>query len=131
MSYEANDLVTIKLLKFSCFSNLGFLFGGGFLIKLGKTLHISSSRNLILKVEIAPPLGALVLTGDAREVGHVVDIFGPKGGPFVAVKSPSDQVFLQSLVGRVLFYREKRGMKAEHENTEPKTARGKRGDNIG
>lgn len=101
------------------------------MIKLGKILHVSSSRNLILRADLVPPLGVSVLTGDSKEVGRVVDIFGPKKEPYVAVKSPSDQVFLQSLVGRVLFYREKRGIKAEHKNTESKTARGKRGDNIG
>lgn len=101
------------------------------MIKLGKILHVSSSRNLILRVEIAPPLGVPVLTGDSKEVGRVIDVFGPKKEPFVSVKSPSDQVFLQSLVGRVLFYREKRGTKAEHENAESRTARGKRGDDIG
>jgi RNA-binding protein len=92
------------------------------LIKLGKISHISSSRNLILRAEIAPPLGAPVFNGDAKEVGRVVDVFGPKRGPFIAVKSPFDQVFLRSLVGRVLFCREKRGMKAEHESTESSTA---------
>jgi rRNA processing protein Gar1 len=101
------------------------------LIKLGKILHISSSRNIILRAEIAPPLGAPVLTGDAREVGRVVDIFGPKRGPFIAVKSASDQVFLQGLVGRVLFLREQRGMKSERDNTKPRTSKGKRGDSIG
>jgi RNA-binding protein len=131
MFYKENELSTIKFLGFFSFSNFGFLFGGGSLIKLGKILHVSSSRNLILRAEIAPPLGAQVLTGDAREVGRIVDIFGPKKEPFIAVKSPSDQVFLQSLVGRVLFYREQRGMKAERENTKPRTSMGKRGDSIG
>jgi rRNA processing protein Gar1 len=129
--YKENKLSTIKFLKFLCFSNFGFLFGGGYLIKLGKILHVSSSKNLILRAEVAPPLGAPVLTGDAREVGRIVDVFGPKKGPFVAVKSLSDQVFLQSLVGRVLFYREQRGMKAEHENARPRTPMGKRGDSVG
>jgi rRNA processing protein Gar1 len=123
--------MTIKLIKFLYFSNLGSFFGGGFLITLGKLLHIASSKNLILRVEIAPPLGTAVLTGDAKEIGHVVDIFGPKRAPFVSVKSPSDEAFLQSLVGRVLFYREKRRRKTEHENSESRPFRGKRGEFVG
>jgi rRNA processing protein Gar1 len=101
------------------------------LIKLGKILHVSSSNNLILRVEIAPPLGALVMTGDGMEVGHVVDVFGPKRAPFVSVKSPSDVTFLRSLAGRVLFYREARGMKTLHESSESRSIRGKRGDGVG
>jgi rRNA processing protein Gar1 len=101
------------------------------LIKLGKILHVSSSKNLILRVEIVPPLGAPVLTGDAREVGNVVDIFGPKKAPFVSVKSPSDEAFLRGLVGRALFFREKRGMKTLREGNGSRPFRGKRGDNVG
>lgn len=100
------------------------------MIKLGKILHISSSKNLILRVEIAPPLGAEVMTSDAKEVGRVADIFGPKRAPFVSVKSPSDEAFLRGLAGRVLFYREKRGVKSVHENSESKPFRGRRGDNV-
>jgi rRNA processing protein Gar1 len=96
------------------------------LYKLGKLLHISSSGNLILRAEVTPPLGVLVLTEDAREVGRVSDVFGPKNAPYVSVRSPSVASVLRSLVGRVLFYEERRGERGGRE-VEPIPIRRKRG----
>ena len=97
------------------------------MFKLGESLHISSSRNLILRAEVTPPLGAVVLTEDAKEVGRVIDVFGPKKAPFVSVRSSFETSFLRTLVGRVLFYEERRGIGREHAYTEPRSVRGKRG----
>jgi len=83
--------------------------GGGFLIKLGKLLHISSSGSLIVRADVAAPLGATVLTESAKRVGQVSDVFGPKKAPYVSVKSPFNRESLKDLVGETLFYAQDRG----------------------
>lgn len=79
------------------------------MIKLGKLLHISSSGNLIVRVDVPAPLGATVLVDGARRVGQVGDVFGPKKAPYVSVKTSLDRESLKDLVGKTLFYSEDRG----------------------
>nr|MDO8098371.1 Gar1/Naf1 family protein [Candidatus Njordarchaeota archaeon] len=79
------------------------------MIKLGKLLHISSSGNLIVRADVAAPLGAIVLTESAKRVGQVSDIFGPKKAPYISVKSPFDRESLSGLVGKTLFLAQDRG----------------------
>lgn len=47
---------------------------------------MSSSRNLILKVENPPRIGDRVVNQNLKPVGTVFDIFGPVSSPYVAVK---------------------------------------------
>jgi len=69
--------------------------------RLGRVLHVSSSRNMILKVENLPRIGDSVVDQDLRPVGTVFDVFGPVSSPYVAVKpqvgEPND------LIGRGLY----------------------------
>lgn len=95
--------------------------------RLGKLLHISASRNLILRAEATPPLGVLVLTGDAKEIGRVSDVFGPKNAPYISVRSYFETSYLQTLIGRVLFYEEGRGARGRRTDIESTPFRGKRG----
>jgi rRNA processing protein Gar1 len=97
------------------------------LFRLGKLLHISSSRNLILRAEVTPPLGVLVLTADTKVVGRVVDVFGPKNAPYVSVKPPSESSLAQTLVGRVLYYDERRETRGKHSDIGSLPIRAKRG----
>jgi RNA-binding protein len=85
--------------------------------RLGKLLHISSSRNLVVRAEVTPPIGAVVMTEDRREVGRVSDVFGPTKAPYISVSSPSERMFLQSLVGKSLFYDENRGARGRRTDT--------------
>ena len=48
--------------------------------------------------------GAVVVDGSLSTVGGVVDVFGPVGGPCVAV-TPGDGVGLAALVGGKLYAR--------------------------
>ena len=112
------SFLTINLIKFLHKSNVGSAFGGDCLNKLGKLLHISSSRNLVLRAEVTPPIGAVVMTNDSREVGRVSDVFGPTKAPYVSVSSPSEKVFLQSLVGKFLFYEDRRGARGRRLDAE-------------
>ncbi len=74
--------------------------------RLGKILHLSKSRSLILKLESSalPRLGTRVYDSKLRLIGSVHDVFGSTSAPYVAVKpsiaSSSDYV------GRVLYAEE-------------------------
>jgi RNA-binding protein len=54
--------------------------------RLGQALHLSSSRNLIIKVEHTPQIGEVVVDEEIRPVGKVLDIFGPVSSPYAAIK---------------------------------------------
>lgn len=54
--------------------------------RLGLVLHISPSKNIILKIEEPPKIGDTVVDENLRIVGRVFDIFGPVASPYVAVR---------------------------------------------
>ncbi len=60
--------------------------------RLGKALHFTKSRNLIVKLEsgnIVPKVGAKVFDKKLSCVGSVNDVFGLVSAPYVAVKPES------------------------------------------
>ena len=69
--------------------------------RLGRVLHVSSSRNLILKAENVPRIGDRVVNHDLRRVGTVCDVFGPVSSPYVAVRPEAEEP--QSLVDSPLY----------------------------
>lgn len=54
--------------------------------RIGCVLHISPSRNMILKAENVPRVGDRVVNENLRELGRVFDVFGPVSAPYVAVR---------------------------------------------
>jgi RNA-binding protein len=64
-------------------------------------LHISSSRNLILKAERLPRINDKVVDENLKPIGRVFDIFGPVSSPYVAVKPNVEET--QRFVNRVLY----------------------------
>jgi len=54
--------------------------------RIGHVLHVSSSRNMILKAESLPRIGDEVLDENLKKVGTVFDVFGPVTSPYVAVR---------------------------------------------
>ncbi|KPV64289.1 MAG: H/ACA RNA-protein complex component Gar1 [Candidatus Bathyarchaeota archaeon BA2] len=54
--------------------------------RIGHVLHVSSSRNVILKAENVPRVGDKVVDETLKSVGKVFDVFGPASSPYVAVK---------------------------------------------
>ena len=54
--------------------------------RIGHVLHVSSSRNVILKAENVPRIGDKVLDENLKSVGTVFDVFGPVSAPYVTVK---------------------------------------------
>lgn len=71
--------------------------------RLGKVLHLSKSRSLIVKLSAEPSMniGSKVLDSKLKEVGIVQDIFGPVSCPYVSIKpvlhDPS------SAVGKIVY----------------------------
>ncbi len=72
-----------------------------FLLRLGKVLHLSSSKHLILRAKSLPRLGTTAYDEDLKKIGVVVEIFGPVKKPYISVKpsvSKSD-----SYIGKTLY----------------------------
>ena len=60
--------------------------GKGILHRIGNILHVSKTKNIILKAENIPHIGDKVTDEKLRTVGTVFDVFGPASSPYVAVK---------------------------------------------
>jgi len=54
--------------------------------KLGKVRALTPSKNVIVKTEKAPKLGAEVIDENLKVVGKVFDIIGPVSAPYAVVK---------------------------------------------
>ncbi len=69
--------------------------------RLGRVLHLSNSKKLILKTKVKVRTGTKVLIAKGKLVGRVFDIFGPIADPYVSidpsVKDPD------RYIGRVLY----------------------------
>ncbi|MEM1540089.1 MAG: Gar1/Naf1 family protein [Candidatus Bathyarchaeia archaeon] len=71
------------------------------MIRLGRALHVSPNKNIIVKMENLPKLGETVVDEKLKPVGVVFDIFGPISSPYVAVKPKISKPDV--LVGKVLY----------------------------
>lgn len=71
--------------------------------RLGKILHLSKSRSLILKLETGslPRLRTRVFDSKLKQVGFVFDVFGPVSIPYVSIKPIVSEP--SALVGRVVY----------------------------
>lgn len=54
--------------------------------RIGRALHIGSSRDIIVKIENIPKIGEIVVDENLRPVGKVFDIFGPVSSPYATIK---------------------------------------------
>jgi len=54
--------------------------------RIGYVLHVSSSKNMIIKAENIPRVGDRSVDEKLNQVGTVFDVFGPVSSPYVAVK---------------------------------------------
>jgi RNA-binding protein len=54
--------------------------------RLGRVLHISPSRNIIIKIENIPKIGQTVVDENLKTVGKIFDLFGPVNSPYVAIR---------------------------------------------
>lgn len=69
--------------------------------RIGRVLHVSTTRNIILKAENLPRIGDEVVGTDLKPVGTVSDIFGPISSPYISVKTNLEGS--QRLVGQILY----------------------------
>jgi RNA-binding protein len=69
--------------------------------RIGYVLHVSNTKNIILKAENIPRIGDEVTNEKLKPVGTVFDVFGPTSSPYVAVK-PNIQS-PETLVNQVLY----------------------------
>ncbi len=75
--------------------------------RLGRVLHISPSRNIIIKIENTPKIGETVVDENLKTVGKVFDIFGPVTSPYTAVKPTTRE--LEKLKNKMLYVDPSRG----------------------
>jgi len=75
--------------------------GKGILHRIGYVLHVSNTKNMILKAENIPRIGDQVANEKLKPVGTVFDVFGPTSSPYVAVK-PHIQT-PEQLVNHILY----------------------------
>jgi RNA-binding protein len=69
--------------------------------RLGLVLHISPSRNIIVKVENVPKLGETVVDENLKTIGTIFDLFGPVSAPYVAIRPTINEP--SKLANRVLY----------------------------
>ncbi len=92
-----------------------FVFRGELkkLIRLGRILHVSQNRNIIVKVENLPKLGETVVDENLKPIGEVFDIFGPVSSPYVAIKPKISK--LDFLAGKALYMLPSKKRREKHE----------------
>ena len=55
--------------------------------RLGLILHVSPSKNMIIKVEKIPRIGETVVDENLKPVGRIFDLIGPVSSPYVSIRS--------------------------------------------
>ena len=56
--------------------------------RLGRVVHTSSSKSIIVKMEAntIPNIGEKVVDENLQPIGNISDIFGPSRTPYIAIK---------------------------------------------
>ncbi len=83
--------------------------------RLGKVLHMSPSRNMIVKIENMPKIGEKIFDENLKPIGKIFDIFGPISSPYVAVKPVTQNVEKSANKMLYMFPSERRKEKIMHE----------------
>lgn len=81
-----------KSLNENVFCSYWFLKMTGDLQRLGRVVHVSRSRNIIIKVDNIPKIGSKVVDENLKSVGKVLDIFGPVSSPYASVKPKTEEI---------------------------------------
>ena len=75
--------------------------------RLGQVLHISPSRNIIVKIENIPKIGQTVVDENLKTVGKIFDLFGPVSSPYVVIRPTILKP--EELTNKVLYISPQRG----------------------
>jgi len=81
--------------------------------RLGRVLHISPSRNIIIKTENIPKIGQTVIDENFKTVGKIFDLFGPVSSPYVAVRPTILKP--EELTNKTLYISPQRGERRRNE----------------
>jgi RNA-binding protein len=54
--------------------------------RLGKSLHVTPSQNVVVKADKTPRIGSAVVDENLKVVGKVFDVIGPVSSPYAVVK---------------------------------------------
>jgi len=79
--------------------------------RLGKVLHITSDKNIVLKAENRAQIGDRVVDENLMPVGNIFDIFGPVSLPYISVKANTEN--LHSFINRILYVVPSKGPRKE------------------
>jgi len=60
--------------------------------RLGRVLHVSQSRNIIITIENLPKIGEAVVNENLKLIGKILDIFGPVSSPYASVKPKIQEI---------------------------------------
>jgi RNA-binding protein len=63
-----------------------FFERGMLLQRLGRVLNVTPSKNLVVKLDKAPKMGAAVIDENLKVVGKIFDIIGPVTSPYAVIK---------------------------------------------
>ena len=86
--------------------------------RIGDVLHVSNSKNLILKAKNIPRIGDKVINEKLKEIGNVFDVFGPTSSPYVAVKPHTQNP--EQLVNQILYATHSKGKRKTRRNRKKK-----------
>ena len=75
--------------------------------RLGRVLHISPSRNIIVKIENISKIGETVVDENLKTVGKIFDLFGPVSSPYVVIRPTILKP--EELTNKVLYISPQRG----------------------
>jgi rRNA processing protein Gar1 len=64
-------------------------------------LHVTPSRNVVLKVETLPKIGEKVIDEKLKQIGTIFDVFGSVSKPYVSIKPSIENP--TSLVDKTLY----------------------------
>jgi rRNA processing protein Gar1 len=68
------------------------------LIRVGRALHITPSKKVLIKSVIVPRIGETVFDKKQRPVGRVFDVFGPTASPYVEVEAEDPERLIDDVL---------------------------------
>ena len=86
--------------------------------RIGNVLHVSNTRNIILKAKNIPRIGDKVINEKLKPVGTVFDVFGPTSSPYVAVKPYTQNP--EQLVNQIFYATQPKGVRKAIRNRKKK-----------
>lgn len=69
--------------------------------RLGRVLHVSQSRSIIIRIENIPRIGEAVVNENLKPIGKILDIFGPVSSPYASIKPRIQEI--EKLADKMLY----------------------------